>query len=47
MDTSPIFCYAKHRGGGLTPFYYIVLTNEITVFAFLLCRVTGHGKGGG
>jgi len=32
---------------GLTPFCYIVLTNEIIVFAFLLCRVTGHGKGGG
>ena len=27
-DTSPIFCYAKHRGGGLIPFCHIILSKE-------------------
>ena len=47
LDSSPVFCVAKYRGGGLTLFCYIVLTNEITVFAFLLCRVRDTVKGEG
>ena len=27
-DTSPIFCGAKHRGGGLIPFCHIILSKE-------------------
>ena len=28
-DTSPIFCVAKHRGGGLMPFCRIILANDM------------------
>ena len=40
--TSPIFCYAKHRGGGLIPFYLIVYRMRRIVFVLLPCHVQWH-----
>ena len=40
--TSPIFCCAKHRGGGLIPFYRIIYRMRRIVFVLLPCRVQWH-----